>query len=134
MGHRIHVVTKHEETSDYGCFNWNTSDFKNLLDITGGDTTGEEYADNFGCSEENYKASLKAVALFNRVNKKLNAGTATDEEVAKLDSLLEETSIDRDELEAALDILGGPESVLEDMVALWIRRERNYGWISFSAF
>lgn len=134
MGHRIHVVTKHEETSDYECFNWKTSDFKNLLDITGGNTTGEEFADNFECREEHYKTSLKTVALFNRVNKRLNAGTATDEEVAKLDSLLEEFSIDREELEAALHILGGPKSVLEDMVALWIRRERNYGWITFAAF
>lgn len=134
MGNRVHVIKKHAEYADYGCFNWKTSAFKNLLDITGGDTTGEEFADNFECREENYKASLKAVALFNRVNKKLNAGTATDEEVAKLDSLLEEFSIDREELEGALNNLGGPESVLEDMVALWLRRERNYGWISFAAF
>jgi hypothetical protein len=124
MGKRVHVIKKHQEYGSYEAFNWKYDEFHSFLDALGCGVCGEEYADEFECDEEAYGNALNFLKTYKEKG-------ADCEEVQKF---LKDAYYSVEELEDDLNELGGLDYVLESMQYFWEQREKNYGWISFSAW
>lgn len=134
MGCRVHVVSRQAEYGSCG-FNWNSSEFRRLLDDLDCNTSGRDDDSEFDCWLPDYKRAVKAVAIFvkNKQNSKLDA---------ELDKILEEAGTDReqfaDSISAAADGNGDSDAdgkyVLETMVSMLITRDKSSDYIEFVAF
>ena len=127
MGCRVHVVKRHAEYASWEAFNWNANSFKNLLDSLGCSTTGEEFDNDFECDTDKYKKAIYLLALYRKYGK-----------CEKVDKTLAEVQTTTDDLDMYIEALEeGIDSILEDMVAFLVRRDKRPDWdsvISFSAF
>jgi len=135
MGNRVHVIKKHAEYGETAGFNWSSENFRSLLDATGSETCGEDYADDYECQVENYKTSLKVVARLARLKRMTEQhGKDVYGDLDKVTALLEDLGNDVDDINALLEPIGGVQLVLEYMVAFYVERDRDSDWISFSSF
>ena len=135
MGNRVHVIKKHAEYGDTAGFNWSSEAFRSLLDATGADTCGEDYAEDFESEVENYQTSLKVVARLARLKRMMEQhGKDVYGDLDQVTALLEDSGEDVDDINALLEPIGGVQLVLEYMVAFYVERDRDSDWISFSTF
>lgn len=125
MGKRVHVIKKHQEYGSYEAFNWKFDEFHSFLDALGCDVCGEEFDSEFECEDSKYENALNILKAYKE--------KGDCEEVKKmLDDVYYYYSVE--ELEKDLEELGGLDHVLEAMQTFWDEREKDYGWISFSAW
>lgn len=140
MGTRIHVVKRHVEYGDSGAFNYGTDDFKDLLLEAGANVETQDGNDiDFECLEDDYKTAIKVVAcLANRkaddpyrvaLFKELNICTET-----LVQTIHACWKNDYDESHVEYDEVKATKYVLSYMVAFYVQRDRNSGYVSFSAF
>lgn len=126
MSLNVHVVKKHAEYGDVEAFNWKFEEFHSFLDALGCDVSAEDdYAENFECGEDNYEDALNFLKVYKEKG-------ADCKEVKKF--FKENVDYTIGELEQDLETLGGLDYVLQAMQMLWDEREKDYGWISFSAW
>lgn len=124
MGKRVHVIKKHQEYGSYEAFNWKFDEFHSFLDALGCDVCAEdEYSDTFECDEDLYENALNILKAYKE--------NGDCKEVKKM---LKDLGYSVEELEKDLAELGGLDHVLEAMQTFWDEREKDYGWISFSAW
>lgn len=62
MGYRVHVVKQTEQYADIEAFNWNTSEFKGLLNDLGCNVIGDY--DRFECSKDDFKQAIGLVKCY----------------------------------------------------------------------
>lgn len=124
MGCRVHVIKKHREYGSYEGFNWKFEDFHSFLDALGCDVCAEdEFAKDFECDENLYERALNIIKIYK------NKGYCTE-----VKEFLDDYDYTIKEFEKDLEELGGIDYVLESMEMFWEQREKDYGWISFSAW
>lgn len=62
MGYRVHVVKQTEKYADIEAFNWNTSEFRELLGDLGCNLQGDY--DRFECTKEDFKEAIGLVKCY----------------------------------------------------------------------
>lgn len=133
MGNRVHVIKKHAQYGSTEAFNWQSQDFRSLLNMIQPNTvSGEEYSDDFELRVEDYKQALKLMGRVVRYQKHPDADKFGD--FSKLTAMLDELGESYGDLSDSLGNLGGAENVLNAMVGFYSERDRSSDWISFSAW
>lgn len=117
MGKRVHVVKKQMEYGTTEAFNWSQEEFKSLLNaLDCGVSEQEEYSDFFESECDEYEKAIGYLKEYKDGKRDFDA-------------------IDSDDVDAALSELGmTAEQVLEVMESFWNERDKNSGWIQFSAW
>ena len=124
MSMNIHVVKKHQECGSYEAFNWQFEEFHAFLDSLGCMVDAENaYSRTFECDEDLYKNALDILKTYKKKG-----------DCKQVRNMLEYVKYSIDGLEKDLAELGGLDYVLKSMEKLWKEREKNYGWITFSAW
>ena len=133
MGNRVHVIKKRPEYGATEAFNWQSQDFRSLLNmIQPNMVSGEEFSDDYELEVENYKEALKLMGRVVRYQKHPDNDKFGD--FQKLNAMLDELGEDYDDLCSSLNKLGGAEYVLNAMASFYSERDRASDWISFSAW
>lgn len=133
MGNRVHVIKKHAEYGSTEAFNWQSQDFRSLLNMIQPNTvSGEDYSDNFELPVEDYKQAIKLMGRVVRYQKHPDNDKFGD--FRKLTAMLDELGESYGDLCDRLDNVGGAEYVLNAMVGFYSERDRSSDWISFSAW
>lgn len=69
MGKRLHVASKYEvEWSDSAYFNWNISEFHDLLDALDVYYTGETWDDDFEVSKEDWQKGIDTLRSYSKLD------------------------------------------------------------------
>lgn len=124
MGKRVHVIKKHAEYGDTEAFDWQFEEFNDLLGNLGCDMCHkEDDYDDFECDVDEYKTALKLLNAYKRKGK-----------CKSVEKMFDEEGADIDDLEEALEGLGGIDNVLDSMRSFYRERDKKSGWISFSAW
>lgn len=125
MGLNVHVVKKHAEYGNGEAFNWKSEEFHYLLDALDCHVcAADNYAEYFECEVDRYENALNFLKVYKEKG-------ADCKEVKKF---LKKACYTIGELEQDLETLGGLDYVLQAMQMFWDEREKDYGWISFSAW
>ena len=133
MGSRVHVIKKRAEYGATEAFNWQSQNFRELLNtIQPSIVSGEEFSDDYELQVEDYKQALKLMGRIVRYLKHPAYDKFGD--FQKLTAMLDDLGEDYDELRSSLNRLGGAEYVLNAMVGFYSERDRASDWISFSAW
>lgn len=124
MGKRVHVVSRHADYGKTEAFSWKSGEFKDLLESLGCEMCGIEYDyDNFECDIDEYEVALSLVKAYKKMGK-----------CKEVEELFDNANADIDDFEDGLEGLGGLDNVLTSMQAFWNERDKDSGWISFSAW
>lgn len=123
MGNYVHVIKKHAEYGNHEAFNWKFEEFHSFLDLLGCGINEEPYDYEFECEEEAYECAMNIVKSYKEKG-----------DCDEVRQMLVGLYCTIEDLDNSLNKLGGIDNVLESMQAFWDEREKDYGWISFSAW
>lgn len=133
MGNRVHVIKKRALYGETEAFNWQSQDFRSLLNmISPTCVSGEEFSDDFELPVEDYKQALKLMGRVVRYQKHPDNDKFGD--FQKLTAMLDELGENYGDLCDSLDNLGGAEYVLTVMAGFYSERDRASDWVGFSAW